>query len=52
MKACFGLSSKETGIPTAREKCLVYHNDPCDNCNKPCCYGCPYAEEEEENENA
>jgi hypothetical protein len=26
--------------------------DPCDNCNKPCCYGCPYAEEEEENENA
>lgn len=24
--------------------------DPCDNCNKPCCYGCPYAENEEENE--
>lgn len=22
--------------------------DPCDNCNKPCCYGCVYAEEENE----
>ena len=20
--------------------------DPCDNCNKPCCYGCPHAESE------
>lgn len=19
-------------------------NDPCDNCNKPCCYGCIYAD--------
>ena len=19
--------------------------DPCDNCNKPCCYGCSYADE-------
>ncbi len=43
MKACFGLSSKETGIPTMREQCLAYHTDPCDNCNKPCCYDCPYA---------
>ena len=22
--------------------------DPCDNCNKPCCYGCPHADTNEE----
>ena len=26
--------------------------DPCDNCNKPCCYGCEHAESEEVEEHA
>lgn len=24
-------------------------SDPCDNCNRPWCYGCPYIEENEQN---
>ena len=24
--------------------------DPCDNCNKPCCYGCEHADHEETEE--
>ena len=24
--------------------------DPCDNCNKPCCYGCEHADNEETEE--
>lgn len=22
----------------------IVERDPCDNCNKPICYGCPYSE--------
>jgi hypothetical protein len=25
-------------------------SDPCDNCNKPCCYGCEHAESEQSDE--
>ena len=25
-------------------------SDPCDNCNRPCCYGCEHADNEETEE--
>lgn len=35
----FAFKDGEIIITIYGEEC-----DECDNCNKPCCYGCPYAE--------